>query len=163
MLHGLVLLVKFAGIRLGLTFDSLHLAAELLLFEGHTFAFKLDLLEFLAILFAKGCELLLAFLELKSLLLVFLVDCDKAFQVSLHLAKFGCKLPLSFFGCLVFIFGHSGLQFLVLVRFNEKAQLSLERGQLIGLPELQLVSQVLVELVLALQKLKLLLRFSVVG
>lgn len=86
MLHGLVLLVKFAGICLRLTFDPLHLAAELFFLERHTLTFELDLLELLAVLFTEGCKLLLAFLEHECLFLIFLVDGDEAFQISLNFA-----------------------------------------------------------------------------
>ena len=64
MLLGLVLFVHFAGIGLGLALDSLNLAAELLLLQGHTLTLKLDLLDLLTVLLAEGDELLLAFLEL---------------------------------------------------------------------------------------------------
>ena len=52
---------------------------------------------------------------------------------------------------------------MVLVRFDEKAQLLFKRGQLISLPELKLVSKILVELVFALQKIQLLFGFAVVS
>ena len=151
VLHCLILLVKFAGIRLGLTFDSLHLAAELLFFEGHPLSFEFDLLELLAVFSAEGCVLLLAFLELKSLVLVFLIDGHQAFEVSLNFAKFGCKLSLTLFGGLIFILGHFDFELVVLIRLNEKTQLLFECPQFISLPELQLVGQILVELVFALK------------
>ena len=111
----MILLVKFAGICLGLTFDSLHLAAELLFLKGHPFAFELDLLQFLSVFSAEGCELLLAFLELESLLLVFLIDGHQALEISLNFAEFGCEPSLAFHGGLVFILGHFDFEFVVLV------------------------------------------------